>query len=255
MVFQHVGHEPLGTLNPLLKSAGFRIRYVNFGRDPQSTPSLEGYNGLVVLGGPMGVYEAHTRPHLKVEMQAIESALKKQIPVLGICLGAQLLAHVLGAAVHKADQPEMGWHHIHLTDAGQKDPLFRLYGSNEWLFQLHQDGFEVPKAATHLAFSDLFAGQAFRYGERAYGFQFHLEADQPMIHRWLSISENLRLLQRAQRSGLTAEQIKRETETYIQRSLVLSRETFSRFIDLFQLPERPEILRSEHGKPTGRGGR
>src|SRR3989344_577220 len=95
MIFQHVGHEPLGTLNPMLKAAGFRIRYVNFGRDPQSEPDLEGYSGLIVLGGPMGVYEAGKFPHLKFEMKKIEEAVKRGIPVLGICLGSQLIASVL----------------------------------------------------------------------------------------------------------------------------------------------------------------
>ncbi len=101
MVFQHVGHEPLGTLNPMLKSAGFNIRYVNFARHPDFVPSLDNYSGLIVLGGPMGVYEANEYAHLKVEMKAIEEALKKNMPVLGICLGAQLVASVLGGQVRE----------------------------------------------------------------------------------------------------------------------------------------------------------
>src|SRR5688572_32749167 len=96
LVLQHVAHEILGTLNPLLKRAGFRIRYVNFGRHPEAQPSLDGYHGLVVLGGPMSVYEDHRFPHLITEMKLIEDAMQRNLPVLGICLGAQLIARHWG---------------------------------------------------------------------------------------------------------------------------------------------------------------
>ncbi len=86
IVFQHVAHEILGTLNPLLKSKGFRVRYINFDRNPEETPSLEKYNGLIVLGGNMGVYEAEKYTHIKVELKLIEQALSKNIPILGICV-------------------------------------------------------------------------------------------------------------------------------------------------------------------------
>ena len=104
LVFQHVPHELLGTLNPMLKKAGFRIRYVNFGRHPDAQPRLDGYDGLVVLGGPMSVNDEDRLPHLVTEMKLIEAALSRNLPVMGICLGAQLIAKTLGAAVY----PEPG---------------------------------------------------------------------------------------------------------------------------------------------------
>ena len=100
LVFQHVAHELLGTLNPLLKRAGFRIRYVNFARYPDAQPSLYGYDGLIVLGGPMSVNDTNRLPHLITELKVIEDALRREIPVLGICLGAQLIAKTLGADVY-----------------------------------------------------------------------------------------------------------------------------------------------------------
>lgn len=248
MVFQHVAHELLGTLNPMLKAAGFRIRYVNFGRHPDSVPSLEGYNGLIILGGPMGVYEAGSFPHLKVEMNLIEQALKRDIPVLGICLGSQMLAHVLGARVVKADEMELGWYNVHLNEEGKGDRLFQAWSASERVFQLHQDAFEPPRDARHLAWSDICPGQAFRYGDKAYGFQFHLEVDKAMIHRWLSIPANQKFLSHSG-GKFSAEQVQAETEKQIQRSLQLSRETFAKFIEIFQLPERGELLGSGHGKP------
>src|SRR5204863_9872367 len=112
LVLQHVAHELLGTLNPLLKRSGFRIRYVNFARHPDAQPSLDGYNWLVVLGGPMSVNDADRLPHLTTEMRLIEEALRRNIPVLGICLGAQLIAKTLGADVYPNKEKEIGWYDV-----------------------------------------------------------------------------------------------------------------------------------------------
>ncbi len=248
MVFQHVGHEPLGTLNPMLKEAGFRIRYVNYGRHPDTDPTLENYRGLIILGGPMGVYEAAQYPHLKTEMRLIEDALKKDIPVLGICLGAQLIASVLGAKVYKAEDWEFGWCDVKLTPDGQSDAFFKAYKAKEKIFQLHQDTFELPNGATHLAFSDACQAQAFRYGSKVYGLQFHLEVDQAMILRWLARPENKKLVTDSQ-GKYASEQLESDTDQYITRSLELSESSFSHFIEMFQLRPRPILLDSSHGKP------
>lgn len=236
LVLQHVAHEPLGTLDPLLKKRGCRIRYINFGRDPNAEPSLIGYNGLVILGGPMGVYEADKHPHLNYEMKLIEEAIKKEIPVLGICLGAQLTAKVLGATVKLNKEMEIGWCNVEVTEDGKKDPVLKNFKAKERIFQLHRDYFTIPKGALHLASSEVCNGQAFRYGEKVYGFQFHLEVDQPMIHRWMKIAGNLKDVESTK--GVTVEKILQETETHIERSLELSTETFNRFIDLFNIKER-----------------
>lgn len=249
LVFQHVAHEILGTLNPLLKELKFRVRYINYERDPDTKPSIEKYGGLIILGGHMGVYEADKYTHIKVEMQIIEEALKKNIPILGICLGAQILAHVLGANVKKHTQKEIGWCDVHLTDAGKKDSLFSHFKKTEKIFQMHGDTFEIPSGTEHLAYSEVCAGQAFRYGEKVYGLQFHLEVDQPMIERWLKNPVHKKDL--AESGGsLMEESIVAETLKHIGHSIHLSNLTFKKFLDQFGFKSRSILLGSGHGKPT-----
>src|SRR5215471_12999412 len=123
LVCQHVAYEILGTLNPLFKQNGFRIRYVNFGRFPDQKPSLEGYDGLVILGGPMNTDQQHEFPHLSEEVKMVQKALEMDIPILGICLGAQLIAQALGAKVGRNPQREIGWKEVFLTEEGKNDPV------------------------------------------------------------------------------------------------------------------------------------
>ena len=118
LVFQHVAAEPLGSLDRLIRRRGHRIKFVNFERNPEAQPQLDRYRGLIVLGGPMNVEDHAHRAHLLTEMRAIETALKQDKPVLGICLGAQLLAHVLGAPVRRQREAEIGWYQVDTTDAG-----------------------------------------------------------------------------------------------------------------------------------------
>ncbi|MBP9679822.1 MAG: type 1 glutamine amidotransferase [Bacteriovorax sp.] len=247
LVFQHVAYKILGTLDPTLKEHGLRMRYVNFERNPEEHPSVEKYNGLIILGGHMGVYEADKYTHIKVEMKLIEEALKKNIPILGICLGSQLLAQVLGAQVRKHAEKEIGWHDVDLTLEGMNDPLFSHFNKTQKLFQLHGDTFDVPSSAVHLARSELCPSQAFRYGDKVYGLQFHLEVDSPMIHRWLDNPINQEDI-KASKGKYSIEQIRCETDQYIDQSKNLSQKTFSKFIELFELPKRLIQLGARHDK-------
>jgi len=243
LVFQHVAHKILGTLNPTLKKNGLNMRYVNFEREPNAHPSVERYNGLIILGGHMGVYEADKYKHIKLEAKLIEDALKKDIPILGICLGSQILAHVLGSPVRKHEEKEIGWHDIYLTEKGQKDPLFNHFKQREKVFQLHGDTFDIPSSCVHLAESKVCPAQAFRYGDKVYGLQFHLEVDEPMILRWLDHPNNKRDIEESGKYSI--EQIREETKDHIDLSMELSKKTFSNFIDLFGLPPRPIRLGSK----------
>lgn len=243
LVFQHVAAEPLGTLDPLIRRRGHRIRFANFERQPDAEPRLDRYRGLVVLGGPMNVDEQTQRAHLRFELRAIEQALKDDKPVLGICLGAQLLAHVLGAPIQRLARPEIGWHQLRLTALGQSDQVLSPLGEAASVFQWHGCHFEIPAAAEHLAQGDSCVQQAFRYGRSAYGFQFHLEMDQALVERWLS-NPAYRAELAAAGLGDDAELIRSQTRELIGGMQRQADGVFNAFLDLVGRPQRRIVLPS-----------
>lgn len=243
LVFQHVAWEILGSFHPLLKDAGFRIRYINFGRDPHAKPKVKEYDGLIVLGGPMGVYEHDKHPHLHTEVHCIRDAIEQGKPVLGICLGAQLIASALGAEVKPNGTKEIGWYDLSLTEAGKKDPVLGHLGDREKIFQWHGDTFGIPKGAEWLAKSDACTNQAFRYGEKVYGFQFHLEVDETMMQRWLAEPSNLKEIEELGGPG-HLQQIKTDTPKYTARQTELSNAAFGKYIALFGTKKKRTVLGS-----------
>ena len=246
IIFQHVAHKILGTLNPTLKEHKLNIRYINFERTPDESPTLQKYHSLIVLGGHMGVYQAEKYQHIKTELRLIEEALKKDIPILGICLGAQLIANVLGAKVRKHIEKEIGWYDVQFTPDGQKDKLFNHFNSSEKLFQMHGDTFDIPSGAIKLASSKTCESQAFRFGEKVYGLQFHLEVDEPMIHRWLSYENNIKDMHEY---NFSTDLIKEETLKFAPRSTELSFKTFGNFVELFANKPKQIALGTDHSKP------
>ena len=243
LVFQHVAHEILGTLDPLLRNAGFRIKYVNFERYPDAEPSLEGYGGLIVLGGPMNVDETGAYPFLETEVRLIKDAIQRGFPILGICLGSQLLAKALGAKVNKNPEKEIGWYDLSPTEEGKSDPLISTFSGVEKIFQWHGDTFELPEGAVRLAASPLCKNQAFRFGDNIYGFQFHLEVDEPMIERWLNVTANKEEI-KALKGKIDPDAIRGDTPRYIERLKELSDATFSGFLNLFGYNKKKHTLPS-----------
>jgi GMP synthase (glutamine-hydrolysing) len=231
MVLKHVAAEPLGLLDPMIRLRGHRIRYVNFQRHPDAQPVLDRYQALVVLGGPMHVTETERYPHLLTECRLIERALAQRIPVLGICLGAQLLAHVLGARVGPAERPEIGWYPVRpRAPEILADPVLNPLDVERPVFQWHSYGFEIPAGAVHLAESDDCPGQAMAYDGIAWGFQFHLELDESMIRRWLSSPGYINELAA---SGLaqTPEDILDDTGRFLSDTRRLAESVFGNWLD------------------------
>lgn len=185
LVLQHAEPENLGTIANALRSKAMEFEYVR-AFDGEPIPERSGaYSGLVVMGGPMGVYETNVYPFLRDEMKLIESFLKARMPILGVCLGSQLLAASLGAAVRKGKQKEIGWHPVRLTEDGARDPLWRDQPPSFVAFHWHGDVFDLPKEAVSLASSQITPVQAFRYGERVYGLLCHLEVTEGQIRAML----------------------------------------------------------------------
>jgi GMP synthase (glutamine-hydrolysing) len=243
LVFQHVAAEPLGSLDRLIRARGHRIRFVNFERHPEAQPDIDRYRGLVVLGGPMNVEDQHVRPHLRTELRAIERALALGKPVLGICLGAQLLAHALGAPVHRHERREIGWYPLELTDAGRTDPVLAPLAPASPVFQWHGCTYGLPAGAVQLARTASCEQQAFRYGANAYGLQFHLEMDRPLIERWLDHPEYAAELADADLPH-DAEAIRAATPLHLQGMQARADDVFNRFLDLVGRPARRIVLPS-----------
>ncbi|HJU12383.1 MAG TPA: type 1 glutamine amidotransferase, partial [Candidatus Binataceae bacterium] len=166
-VLQHHPVENLGGIADALEEAALAWQYVRvFDRAPIPA-DMKGAGGLIVMGGPESVYQLDRYPYLRDEMRLIESALREQKPILGVCLGAQLLAAVLGATVKRGDHREIGWFPVKLSEAAGDDRLMRGLPEKFMAAHWHSDVFDLPEAAVALASSERTAVQAFRFGDKA----------------------------------------------------------------------------------------
>lgn len=180
LVLQHAAPETLGTIADSLAGHDLAPRYIRTFAGEPVPEDPEASSGLILMGGPMGVYEQDRYPFLRAEMRVIEQALKSGKPVLGVCLGSQLIAAALGAPVRKGLRKEIGWHPVRLTSQAASDPLFSAVPREFTGFHWHGDVFDLPAGADWLASSDLTEFQAFRY-KSAWGLLFHLEVREPLI--------------------------------------------------------------------------
>ena len=178
---QNIRCETLGLLEQMFVHDGYHIEKVNVQNDPLPTSPL-GYDAIVILGGPMAVYD--NLPYLQKEQELIRNAMRNDTPVLGICLGSQLIAQAAGGRVYKGRKKEIGWYNVYLTPASSND-IFRGFTDKMIrIFQWHGDTYDLPANAKILAYSDLYP-QAFRIGS-AVGIQFHFEVDEPLIQTWMT---------------------------------------------------------------------
>lgn len=183
-VIRHVAFEDLGLWEAPLAARG-PLRYLDAGLDDLDRCLREPPDLLVVLGGPIGVYDVEQYPFLAQELSMLRQRLNERRPVLGICLGAQLMAAALGARVYPSGVKEIGWGPITLTPAGRESCLKQLAASNYTVLHWHGDTFDLPPEATLLASTELVKHQAFSIGRHALALQFHVEADPRKIESWL----------------------------------------------------------------------
>ncbi len=184
VVLQHVPYEGPGALAPAIRETGADLQLVRIDcEDAVPSPDDVGaIAGLVVMGGPMGVHD--DLPWLEAERGLLRAAVDAELPVLGVCLGAQQLAAALGAEVVAGAEPECGVGEVHLTAAALPDPVFGKAPTPLPCVHWHGDTFSLPAGAVRLAGNEAYENQAFRVGARAYGLQFHVEVTGSLVAHW-----------------------------------------------------------------------
>jgi GMP synthase (glutamine-hydrolysing) len=183
IAIRHVPFEDLGTLSTALHQWDYQVTYLEAGLDRLNTLDPLSPDMLVVLGGPIGAYDTEDYPFLNEEKRLLSTRLQADLPTLGICLGAQLMASALNARVYPST-PEIGWSPIELSEAGKQSFLNYLAPERTSVLHWHGDTFDLPDGATHLASTPACQNQAFAWGNYGLALQFHPEVTAANLERW-----------------------------------------------------------------------
>jgi GMP synthase (glutamine-hydrolysing) len=218
-------YDNLGIAEAALQASGLVVRRLDGFAADARWPGLDEIGGLVVFGGEMNVDEVEAHPYLLAERELMVDAVARGVPVLGICLGGQMLARALGARVHRAPVRELGFKPVRVTAFGREDPLLTNFGPSPCVFQWHEDTFELPEGAELLAIGDEVPNQAFRYGARAWGVQFQFEVSQEGIETWLGAAGPT--LEKIWKR--TAEEVRKESAEHLTSQDRQSRGAFAAF--------------------------
>ncbi|TAK02722.1 MAG: amidotransferase [Candidatus Manganitrophaceae bacterium] len=228
-VLQHIGCETLGTIAEALSAAKVSVEYIRPFEGMSVPKAMEESDGLIVMGGPMGVYDHPRYPFLSEEMRLIEQALKEEKPILGVCLGSQLLAATLGARVVPGERKEIGWYPVELSPEAGSDSLWKGIAPVFTAYHWHGDIFQLPDGAVPLVSSAQTERQAFRYGPNAYGFLFHMEVTEKIIREMVqTFSEELR------ENGLNEQEIIQKTPRHLPGLQRVGEVVFKRWATLVQ---------------------
>jgi GMP synthase (glutamine-hydrolysing) len=200
LVLQHIECEPPGVYEDVLVERGIGIERVELDRG-DALPAWDGFDALIAMGGPMSANDDADHPWLTGEKRAIAGAVRAGVPFWGVCLGVQLLAASLGARVYPGPGPEVGLLPITLSDEALADPVFAGLPREVLTLQWHRDTFDLPDGAVSLAGSPMCPNQAFRWGDRAYGVQFHLEVSTEMASEWAAVPAYEESLERVKGPG------------------------------------------------------
>jgi GMP synthase-like glutamine amidotransferase len=232
LVLQHIACEPPGAYEDVMRERGARLHRVELD-EGDSLPDWREFDGMVVMGGPMGACDDADHPWLAPERSCIGEAVRADLPFFGACLGSQLLPASLGARVYTGATPEVGVLDVALTPAGREDHVLGGLPATFPTLQWHSDSFELPEGAVGLASSPAYANQAFRVGATAYAVQFHVEVTSEMAAEWASVPDYALALEQVRGPGaldelLTAFEARREEMTAHARTL------FSRWLELVE---------------------
>lgn len=192
LLLQHAAPEGPGTLGTFLEARGVSLTTCRIHEGEPIPPEPGDASAIITLGGPESVVGGKIPRFFSEEAALLSEALRREVPILGICLGAQILARVCGAKVNRAPTVEFGWFPVELTAEGLRDPLFRGAEKSFDVFQWHEDTFDIPRGGTRIAEGALCRNQAFRWGGNAYGLQFHLEVTPEMAGEWLATADRPR---------------------------------------------------------------
>lgn len=228
LVLQHIACEPPAAYEDELLARDAEIVRVMVDRG-DALPELDGFAGVIAMGGPMGAYEDDRLPWLAHEKQLIRSAFEAGVPVWGVCLGAQLLAASLGAKVAPGAEPEIGVLPVHRRPEADADPVFSVLPKRFLALQWHGDTFALPEGGVLLASSDAYENQAFAVGP-AYGLQFHIEIGAELAREWGHVPAYADSLERIMGKG-ALRRLLAEVQSHEDSMRQLARELFARWLD------------------------
>ncbi len=187
LIVKNIPVEGAGTIEVFLRDKGIPYTILELSKGERIADTGE-YSHLIVMGGPMAVYEMDRYAYLRQETDLIKSFIDKDKAVLGVCLGAQMVAHCLGAKVYPGNVKEVGWYKTDITPEGMEDEVFSTIAIDgkpvAEVFQWHGDTFDLPEGAVRIASSSAYPNQAFRYGSRVYALQFHIEVTPKILREW-----------------------------------------------------------------------
>ena len=228
LVIQHVEPEGPYEIATALRSVDVDVDVRRVFLDEQLPADLEGFDGLVVMGGPMSVTSDDGFSTRRHEMHLCASAVDSGVPTLGVCLGAQLLARALGARVYAGEAgPEIGFAPVHVSEAARDDPLLHGFDGEQLVLHWHGDTFDCPAGAVLLGSNDYYANQVFRAGSAAWGFQFHFEVSVTAVKAFVATFAG-----EIARAGLDAKDIVDATPMALHQLAPLQSAITTRFAQL-----------------------
>jgi GMP synthase (glutamine-hydrolysing) len=228
LVLQHIACEPPAAFEDELLSRGFGVTRVELD-EGEPLPDWREHPAIVVMGGPMGAYDEADHPWLVEEKRLLREAVEADIPVWGVCLGAQVLASALGARVYRGEEPEVGVLPVHLTSEAADDPVFGGAPSSFPTLQWHGDSFDLPDGAVLLAGSPAYPHQAFRVG-RSYGLQFHIEVPLELATKWGDVPAYAQSLEATLGPG-ALDKLLADVKDHAEVTVPLARDLFGRWLE------------------------
>ena len=231
IAIRHICFADLGSLAEVLKEQGYDYRYLEAGEDDLTQLDPLQPDLLIILGGPMGVYDRDKYPFIEHEISILQQRLAADLPTLGICLGSQMIAAALGARVYPGDQKEIGWSELILHEDPTRDYFRHLAGDKTKVLHWHGDTFDLPQQVKLLASSSLYPHQAFSYGKNTLALQFHPEVTLDAMEHWyINHSDEI-----ANTPHINVKRLRDDSDKYGHGLIAQAKEFWQEWLASFQL--------------------